>query len=374
TFIFICLISLQSFGEESIKIGVIRDLTGPHAEAGRSQRDALMMVYDEANATGFIPGYKIDYKDTIGDEKADPDRSTSLAKKFIEADNVLLISCCSTSGAGMAVVKVSSEAGVPVTGHAYSVQLHQGDMGKWYFAQGANNDEFIRAWLEMIKRDGFKKVALAWVNYAWGRDAREVLYKYAKDYGITIIGDVPVEMGASEATAEIQKLKAMNPEAAVFGLLTKDLAAAARAVAAIGWKIPVYTPSMTMTPAMKIVGADLMEGWRGNAFSDPSAPEIVAVINKFKAKYGSTPSEITYFMETWDATNVLMNVFKIMAEKKEPFTRANLRDALEKYSEGVSLITPTPRKSPGWKKQPHILFYAKDFLPMMVKNGKLVKY
>lgn len=274
----------------------------------------------------------------------------------------------------MAVVKVSSEAGVPVTGHAYSVQLHQGDMGKWYFAQGANNDEFIRAWLEMIKRDGFKKVALAWVNYAWGRDAREVLYKYAKDYGITIIGDVPVEMGASEATAEIQKLKAMNPEAAVFGLLTKDLAAAARAVAAIGWKIPVYTPSMTMTPAMKIVGADLMEGWRGNAFSDPSAPEIVAVINKFKAKYGSTPSEITYFMETWDATNVLMNVFKIMAEKKEPFTRANLRDALEKYSEGVSLITPTPRKSPGWKKQPHILFYAKDFLPMMVKNGKLVKY
>lgn len=373
-FTVVLIIPFQSYGEEVIKIGVIRDLTGPHAEAGRSQRDALKMVYDEANEKGLIPGYKIEYSNTLGDERADPDKSTSLAKRFIEVDNVLLISCCATSGAGLAVIKVASEAGVPVTGHAYSVQLHKGEFGKWYFASGANNDEFVRAWLEMVKRDGFKKVAVGWVNYAWGRDAKDVLYKYANEYGITILGDVPIEMGASEATAEVQKLKAMNPEAVIFGLLTKDQAAAARAVAAIGWQVPIYTPAMTMTPAMKIVGADLMEGWHGNAFGDPNAPEVVNVINKFKAKYGTTPPEITYFMETWDATNVLINVFKTMAEKKEPFTRANLRDALEKYSEGVPLLSPSPRKSPGWKQVPHILFYAKDFLPMMVKKGELVKY
>ncbi|MBI4596236.1 MAG: ABC transporter substrate-binding protein [Candidatus Tectomicrobia bacterium] len=375
-FLFVGIIFLpwQGYSEEAIKIGVIRDLTGPHAEAGRSQRDALTMVYDEANATGFIPGHKIDYKDTIGDEKADPDKSTSLAKKFIEADNVLLISCCSTSGAGMAVVKAASEAKVPVTGHAYSTELHKGELGKWYFASGSNNDEIAPAWLEQVKRDGHKKVAVGWVNYAWGRDIRDNLLKRAADYGITIVGDVPIEMGASEATAEVQKIKALNPEAVIFCLLSKDQAAAARGVAAIGWNIPIYGTSATMPPALKMVGADLMEGWRAPFLSDPAATEVVAIINKFKTKYGSTPAEITYFMETWDATNVLMQVFKTMAEKKEPFTRTNLRDALEKYSAGVSLLTPTPRKSPGWKQVPHILIYAKDFLPLKVEKGKFAKY
>lgn len=358
--------------KEPIKIGLIRDLTGAHAEAGRSQVDAQKMIFDEINEKGGILGHKIEYK--IGDEKCSPDRGASLAKRYINVDNVLLISGTSCSGAGLALMKIASEEEVPVFGHAYSVKLHEGEIGKWYFASGSNNDGLCKAWLAMAKGDGFKKIGVMWVNYAWGRDAKDTIYKYAKDYGINVIGDVPVEMGAAEATAEASKMKAINPEAIVGPLLTKDQAAVARGFAALNWKPVMYGTSATMGPSMRIVGPELMEDWRGGFLCDPNDPQVLAVIDKFKAKYGSTPPDKTYFMETWDATNVLVRVLKTMIEKGEPLTRSNLRDAMEKYSAGVDLLTPQPRKSPGWGKPPHILIRAEDFLPMMIKGGKVVKY
>jgi len=287
---------------------------------------------------------------------------------------VLLISGTSCSGAGLAMMKIAIEAEVPVFGHAYSVKMHEGEIGRWYFASGSNNDGLCNGWLALAKRDGFKKVGVLWVNYAWGRDGKDTVYKYAKDYGITVVGDVPVEMGAAEATAEVSKMKEMNPPAIIGILLTKDTAAVARGFAALNWKPTIYGTSTTMAPAMRIVGKELMEGWRAPFVCDPNDPQVVAAVEKFKAKYNETPPDIGYFMETWDATNVLVHIFKTMIEKGIPLERKELRDAMEKYSGGVPLLTPMPRKSPAWAKQPHIMIRAEDFLPMVTKDGQYVKY
>ena len=242
------------------------------------------------------------------------------------------------------------------------------------FRTGINNDGICKVWLHMAKKDGFDKIGVIWVNYAWGRDAKDTMYKYAKDYGITIMGDVPVELGAAEATAEVSKMKGINPPAVVGILLTKDQAAVARGFAALNWKPPIYGTSATLGPAMKIVGKELVEGWKAGFLCDPNDPQVLAVIDKFKAKYNETPPDISYFMETWDAANVLVHVFESMIQNKIPLKRKELRDAMEKYSAGVPLLTPSPRKSPGWVKPPHILIQAEDMIPMVTKDGQFVKY
>jgi branched-chain amino acid transport system substrate-binding protein len=358
--------------QEPIKIGVIRDLTAAQADAGRSEVDAIKMIFDDINEKGGILGRKIDYM--IGDDKSSPDRAASLAKRYIEVDKVLLIHGTTTSAAGLAVMKIAIDEKVPVLGHAYSVKMHEGEFGKWYFASGPNNDGYVNAWLYLAKRDGFKKIGVLWVNYAWGRDAKDNLYKFAKDYGLTIIGDVPVEMGASEATAEVAKMREKNPEAVICPLLEKDGAAAVRGFAALGWNPARYAGGTIIGPIIRMIGPSLVEGWRGQFICDPSDSRIGAVLDKFKARYGYQTPEVTYFVETWDATNVLVHVLKTMIEKGEPLTRINLRDAMEKYSAGVDMLAPQPRKSTGWPKPPHVLTHAEDFLFMMVKDGKIVRY
>jgi ABC-type branched-subunit amino acid transport system substrate-binding protein len=358
--------------KEPITIGIIRDMTGAHSEAGRSQIDALKFIFDGINEKGGIQGHKIEYK--LGDEKCNPDRAASLARRFINVNNVLLLAGTSCSGAGLAMMKIAIEEEVPVFGHAYSVKMHEGEIGKWYFAQGSNNEYNAKGYLALAQRDGIKEAGVIWVNYAWGRDAKDNVYKYAKDYGIKVVGDVPVELGAAEATAEVSKMKALNPPCVMIFCITKDQAAVIRGFAALNWKPVVYGTGATLGPAMRIVGKELVEGWRATYLCNPNDPHILAVIDKFKAKYGETPPDTTYFMETYDSANVLVNVFETMIKKGEPLTRSNLRDAMEKYSAGVDLLSPTPRKSPGWGKPPHILIYDKDWVPLVFKNGQLMKY
>lgn len=372
--IFLVLVILPAMGvcKESIRIGIMRDLTGAHSEAGRNQADAQQMIFDEINEKGGILGHKIVY--TIADEKASPDRAASLAKRFINVDNVLHISGPTTSGAALAALRIASEAGVSMLSHAYANECHKGEMAKWFFASSLNNEEFFKASLLLAKKDGFKKVGVMWVNYVWGRDGRDVFYKFAEEYGITIVGDVAVELGASEATAEVRKMKSMNPEAIVSVLITKDQAAVLRGLAALNWRPPYYGVSPIAEHVLKIVGPEIMEGYKGAYFCDPYEPVALKIFDKFKAKYGRIPSGVGYFMETYDPTIVFVHVLETMIKNGEPLTRSNLRDAMEKYSQGVDLLIPKPRKSPGWGKPPHILMRAEDLLPMVVKGGKIVKY
>ena len=42
-----------------VKVGIMKDLTGVHAEAGRAQRNGIKLALDEANDDGGINGRKL---------------------------------------------------------------------------------------------------------------------------------------------------------------------------------------------------------------------------------------------------------------------------------------------------------------------------
>ncbi len=63
SFIMLFLSPSNGICKEDIKIGIIRDLSGPGSEAGRPQAGALKMVFDEVNEKGGIKEHKIVYID-----------------------------------------------------------------------------------------------------------------------------------------------------------------------------------------------------------------------------------------------------------------------------------------------------------------------
>ncbi len=104
------------YAKEPIKVGIIRALTGPAADGGRSQVEALKFVYDKVNREGGIDGRMIEY--TVADSKSDPDTSKKLATRFIEVENVLFISGATSSSTCLAITKYAARRKVPVFGTA----------------------------------------------------------------------------------------------------------------------------------------------------------------------------------------------------------------------------------------------------------------
>ena len=369
--LFVTLSFGTAFGKEPIKLGIILDLTGFFAETGRSCQDALTWVLDETNEKGGILGHKIEYK--IVDDSSQPDRAAAATRRYIDVDNVHAIVGPTTSGSGLAALKIAGEEKVPVFGIASSDKLTQGEYGEWWFAFRDDTMVDVGARLLYAKKQGYDNIGIVWVNYEWGRTGKGKLYSYAKELGLSVVGDVPVERGTTECTAEIAKMKAMNPDIVILYILTKELAATARAYAALDWHPVSFATGPPIRPAMKLVDPKLMDGWLIAPLANENAPEVQAVLKEWKAKTGRTTASPDFFAGMYDATNVFLHSLKTMIGKGEPITRLNIRKAMEEYSAGVPMISPVPRKSRGWgKKPPHRLMNMEDTLIAKVENGKLV--
>ncbi len=84
---------------EPVRIGVLFDLSGPTADAGRPSRLGVMMAADRLNKAGGIKGRPLEL--VIGDTVGDPAKATLLAGKLIDQDKVAAI--IGQAGAGLAV-------------------------------------------------------------------------------------------------------------------------------------------------------------------------------------------------------------------------------------------------------------------------------
>ncbi|EFK95388.1 ABC-type branched-chain amino acid transport system, periplasmic component [sediment metagenome] len=263
---------------------------------------------------------------------------------------------------------------MPVFGHGHAVGLHDDPLGRWYFASEAHNDETSKSILPILKKDGYTKVGMIYVNHASGKDSLDKFRKFAPQFGVEVVGDVPIDFGAAEATAELSKLKSLNPQAIWLYAFTAESAAVAKARKALAWNVPIYALTLTAIPATKIAGTEPFEGWRFIAWSNNDAPEVQEVVKEYESIYKAKPTEIGYFMGTYAATLVQVQVMKTMAEKNIAFTRSNLRDSMEKFSGGIKVPIPRPRVTKPYGEPPHILIRAEDFIALEMKSGKLLEY
>ncbi|EFK95380.1 hypothetical protein LDC_2602 [sediment metagenome] len=247
-------------------------------------------------------------------------------------------------------------------------------MGPWYFGSEANNEETSKCILPILKRDGFTKIGMIFDNVLAGRESLALVKKLAPSFGLEFVGDVATEINATDATAEVSRMKALNPQAIWMFSYGPSTAAVAKAQKALSWRIPIYALSLTTIPATKMAGIEPFEGWRLVSWCNNDAPEVQPVIKDYKQIYGSDPTEVGYFMGTYAATLVQVHVLKAMAEKNLPFTRSGLRDAAANLSGGVQVPIPKPRLTKAYGDPPHILVRAEDFIALEMKGGKLVSY
>lgn len=204
--------------EETVKLGMVAELSGAGAPAGTNWRDGIKIAIEEINAEGGILNKTVELEEY--DTQTDPQVSRAMVQKAIDAGAVAILGTI-YSGSTMVNMLVAQQNSIPqfVGSEAPNI-VEQGNPFVFRTSSGAQKGvpALTPYFKDTLKA---KKVAVAWVNNEFGKGGRGVFIEEMEKAGIEVIADVPSEQAQTDYAADVAKLKQANPDA-VFVYMNQE--------------------------------------------------------------------------------------------------------------------------------------------------------
>jgi branched-chain amino acid transport system substrate-binding protein len=224
---------------KEVVIGAAYPLTGPVASAGADSKAAIDLAVDIINnvydlnlplaRTAGLPnlgGTKV--KVIVRDHQGKPEIGRAEAERLITQEKVVALFGMYHSAVTSVASQVAERYGVPyLTGESSSPRLHRRGL-KWFFRTGLHDEHFTKAMFEYLKelqaRRGIKlrTVGVMYEDTLFGKDSGTIQKRLAKKYGYKVVADIPYRSKSTTLTAEIQKMKAANPDVFLPTSYTND--------------------------------------------------------------------------------------------------------------------------------------------------------
>jgi branched-chain amino acid transport system substrate-binding protein len=204
--------------QETVKLGMVAELSGAGAPAGTNWRDGIKIAVEEINGSGGILGKKVELPEY--DTQTDPQVSRALVLKAIDEGAYVILGTI-YSGSTMVNMLVAQQNSIPqFVGSEAPGIVEKGNPFIFRTSSGAQLGvpALTPYFTDTLKA---KKVGVAWVNNEFGKGGRDVFLKEMKAAGIEIIADVASEQAQGDYASDVAKLKQANPEA-VFVYMNQE--------------------------------------------------------------------------------------------------------------------------------------------------------
>jgi branched-chain amino acid transport system substrate-binding protein len=222
----LCLIAFGTgtvSAAEKIKIGILGPFSGSLAFNGGEMKKGMMLALDDINAGGGLFGQQIDL--IFGDTECKPDKGLAAVKKLVTQDDVLVVGGGYCSSVNIATSEFCQFEEVPVV-VAIAISPTITNRGYDYvFRTSPNSPMFLEGmnkWLAEVKKP--KTVAFFMENSDYGRDGQKIWEAQCKKIGAKALAELYFEIGNTDFTASISKLKDLNPDV-VFNIASTTEAA-----------------------------------------------------------------------------------------------------------------------------------------------------
>jgi branched-chain amino acid transport system substrate-binding protein len=348
TFMAICSIALalamlasgcakQAGKSETYKIGALVSVTGAASALGLRERETLEMMAKQANEAGGIKGpdgalHPVEL--VLYDTESEETKAVMAAKKLINEDKVLAIIGPTTTGESLAIMDTVQRSGIVMIAMASDQKIVQPiEERKWAFKVTPNNSLNMAKMGEYFAKIGVKTIAYLGVNNAYGEAGREAFEMEAPNYGLEIVAQEKLNPGDADMTAQLTKIKGMNPDALVIYAVVPELAIAAKNAHDLGLDMPIVCQGGVTHPKfVELAGKEAVEDVLFLApkyilvdqlpDDDPQKAEINLYKEQFRQEYGDEPDTFGAFAR--DAWLLLAQ-----AIERAGGDRAAIRDALE---------------------------------------------
>lgn len=360
------IFSFSAFGETTVKIGSLADLTGPTGDVGKPYAEGVKDCVKYFNDNGGIGGkqielFMVDYQYKIPQAIA--------AYKDFMRKKVVAIHGWGT-GDTEALSKFITKDEIPYFSASYSEHITNPTTNPYNFLVGATYSDQARIALKFIKENGQKKTAAFIYNDSgFGRspffpDGED----YAKKIGVTIADKQIVGLKDLDATSQLLNLAKSGAEYA----LVQETYMAASTIVKDAKKLGLDTKfiglNWTFGKTLVDLAKDAAEGYYGtNSFALWGETGVAGIkfLHELNQKYHPdvTYREINY-VQGFSSMYVMLSALKMT---KGELTGKNIKNTLETFKnfDTMGLTAPVTFTKDSHKGVTALKIYQ-------IKGGQLV--
>src|ERR1700722_12900183 len=294
--------------DKVVKIGADLSLTGADSEGATRVKDGIVMAIDAANKNNTVPGYKFELL-TLDDGTAtsgqyDPAQAATNARKMVSDQDVVAAIGPQMSGAGKAMAPILSQgdlATIPpsstnpdITNPKFAEQYRPA--GKAIYFRTVTTDAYQGPNMAnyMAEKLKIKTVYILDDSGAYGVGLADAFQAQAEKKGVKILGRDRLDPKASDYSAVLTKIKALDPQALYYGGVGQaGTKLAKKAYEIIPTAIKAGGDGVSAAPFLAGVGFPAAEGWYATIASPHLTGDTKAAkfMKDFKDRFKVAPHD-----------------------------------------------------------------------------------
>lgn len=323
----------QTGGAQTIKVGVVAELTGDIPAVGASCKNAAEMAVKEINDAGGLEvgGKKYQIELFIEDNAGKADQSASAAQKLITQQNVVAIIGPNASRYAIPASEIAESAKVvlisPWSTNPKTTLDAKTNAPKKYVFRAAFIDDFQGRVVAKFALDNLKakKAAVLYdVASDYNKGIAEFFKKTFEESGGTVVAFETYTTNDKDFSAQLTKIKNANPDVVFLPNYYSEVPLQIQQAKRLGITVPFLgSDSWGSEELIKLCGNEC-EGYYFSTHyaADNATPVAKGFIDGYKAKYGATPDDVAAL--TYDSFGLLWTALKAAGK----VDRQAVRDAL----------------------------------------------
>jgi branched-chain amino acid transport system substrate-binding protein len=316
-----------SQGGKVLKIGGILSVTGPSASIGKESVSGVEYAVKQVNAAGGVKigadTYTVQFVNI--DDESKSERAVAAAEKLI-SDKIPVIFTPPTSTATLAVLPtIEKNKTVAMSFIASAPAVVSPELTYSFRSTLSSNDNVAPSVDYLVKTKGAKTIAYLGRNDDWGRNSGKGVAERAKQLGATVVVEEYFDVGSTDFSALLTKVRAANPDGFMPAAFIEDGVSLLKQYRELRLKSTVVSPTTIWTSPtfLKAAGKNAEGIYVATGPTTSDTPEVRAFGQQFEKAAGHPP--LPYEMIGYDNVMMVLEAMK-KAGSTDP---TKVRDALK---------------------------------------------
>jgi len=274
--------------KDTIRIGMFGPLTGPVAMYGYPINNGAIAIYKKINDEGGINGREVEIFHEDG--ACDPAKTRAAVKKLIAREDVFMIHGGNCSAAVFAAREEFIDNQVPFMVMAATQDSISTPVNRYIFTTTLTGTDDGGIMLRFVNSmPNVKRIAIVRHPDEWADSRMKALAAGVKDSTLEVAANEVLERKASDATAQVLKLKEAKPDVVLMFLYPAEAAVFLRDARKYGLAGPVvgaFSVSDLLDLAERAGGLDMVKdvyatSYLAGPIGSPAMSEFTNIYRKY---------------------------------------------------------------------------------------------